>query len=247
MSKLSEITDIPSKCELGSTVFKKFFYENAYLNRSDRELFIRSIDKIKWEYCLKNETINIQPFKDDIREYGEVEILKIGLKIPSKTKRIAEIVMRAIPYPMVIIFQYGNEIQLFTAHQRLNLSDNNKNTLEEMISTDWINIDDFDETDEKLFESLNIKNLSFTNFYTFYKDIVDALIKYNASKLIGEPVAEDADDVKSVYDDLTSLDTEIEAIKSRMGKETQFNRRLEMNIKVKELEDQKKELTDKLN
>ncbi|MBP2046743.1 DUF4391 domain-containing protein [Methanobacterium aggregans] len=247
MSKLSEITDIPVKCELGNTVFKKFFYENAKLNRSDRDLFIQSIDKIKWEYCLKNETINIKPFKDDIREYSEVEILKIGLKIPNKTKRIAEIVMRAIPYPMVIIFQYGNQIQLFTAHQRLNLSNNNKNALEELIFTDWINLDDPDEADEKLFENLNIKNLSFTNFYTFYKDIVDALIKYNVSKLIGEPVADDADEVKSLYDDLTSLDTEIEAIKSRMGKETQFNRRLEMNIKVKELEDQKKELTDKLN
>jgi len=248
MSKLSEITDIPVKCELGNTVFKKFFYENAKLNRSDRDLFIQSIDKIKWEYCLKNETINIKPFKDDIREYGEVEILKIELKIPNKTKRIAEIVMRAIPYPMVLIFQYTNEIQLFTAHQRKNLSDNNKNTLEELIFTDWINIDDFDETDEKqLFESLNIKNLSFTNFYTFYKDIVDALIKYNTSKLIGEPVTEDADEVKSLYDDLTLIDDEIEFIKSKIKKETQFNRRLEMNMQIKELEAKKNDLVSKLN
>ena len=247
MSKLLEITDIPAKCELGNTIFKKFFYENAHLNRSDRELFIRSIDKIKWEYCLKNETINIKPFKDDIREYNEVEILKIELKIPNKTKRIAEIVMRAIPYPMVLIFRYNNEIQLFTAHQRFNLSDINKNTLEELIFTDWINLDDPDETDEKLFERLNIKNLSFTNFYTFYKDIVDVLIKYNASKLIGEPVTEDADEVKSVYDDLTLIDDEIESIKTKIKKETQFNRILEMNIKIKELKDKKEELISKLD
>ena len=247
MSKLSEITNIPARCELGSTVFKKFFYENAKLNKSDRELFIRSIDKIKWEYCLKNETLNIKPFKDDIREYSEVEILKIELKIPNKTKRIAEIVMRAIPYPMVLIFQYNNEIQLFTGHQRLNLSDSNKNTLEELIFTDWINLDDLDEADEKLFESLNIKNLSFINFYTFYKDIVDTLIKYNASKLIGEPVNEDADEVKSVYEDLTLIDDEIESIKSKIKKETQFNRRLEMNMQIKELETKKDELINKLN
>lgn len=247
MSKLSEITDIPVKCELGNTVFKKFFYENAKLNRSDRDLFIQSIDKIKWEYCLKNETINIKPFKDDIREYSEVEILKIELKTPNKTKRIAEIVMRAIPYPMVLIFQYNNEIQLFTAHQRLNLSDNNKNTLEELIFTDWINLEDLDEADEKLFESLNIKNLSFTNFYTFYKDIVDAVIKYNASKLIGEPVNEDADEVKSVYDNLTLIDDKLESIKSKIRKETQFNRRLEMNMQIKELESKKDELVSKLN
>lgn len=247
MSKLSEITDIPAKCELGNTIFKKFFYENASLNKADKELFIRSIDKIKWEYCLKNETINIKPFKDDIREYNELEILRIEIKVPNKTKRIAEIVMRTIPYPMVLIFEHGNKIQFFAAHQRINLSDSNKNTLEELIFTDWINMADLDEADEKLFESLNIKNLSFTNFYTFYKDIIDSLIKYNASKLIGKPINEDSNEIKFIYDDLTLLDSEIESIKSKIRKETQFNRRLEMNIKVKELEDKKKELTDKLD
>jgi phosphopantetheine adenylyltransferase len=41
--------------------------------------------------------------------------------------------MRAIPYPMVLVFENNNKIQIFTAHQRINLADSSKNTIEEFI------------------------------------------------------------------------------------------------------------------
>ena len=54
MFNISEYMDIPPKCKLGSTIFKKQFYENAKLNKSDKELFTKNIDKIHMELLLKN-------------------------------------------------------------------------------------------------------------------------------------------------------------------------------------------------
>lgn len=239
--------DIPKKCELGSTIFKKHFYEHAKLNKTDKELFIRHVDKIKWDCCLKPVNIPIKPFKDGIREYNEVEFITVKLNLSNKTKRIAEIIMRAIPYPMVLVFENENKIQFFTAHQRINLADSSKNTVEEFIFTDWIYLDNLDEQDKKLFESLNIKNLSFTNFYTFYNDIIWAIIRYNTSKVSGVTPKLHIDVMKSIYDQINEIDYEIDNIKGQINKETQFNRVVELNIEIKRLKDKRKELVGRLN
>ena len=176
MIKLYEYMDIPSSCELGKVIFKKHFYEKANLNKSDKELFTKYIDKIIWDYCLKKDNINIEPFKNDNREYNEIEFIKVETISLEKTKRIAEIIMRTIPYPTVLIFKNQNIIQIFTAHQRTNIADNSKNIIEEYIFTSRIDLDNLDQNDQTLMKSLNIKNLSFKNFYTFYNSIIENII-----------------------------------------------------------------------
>ena len=51
--------NIPDSCFVGSTIYKKLFYENAHLSSSDKSLFTDTINKVVWLYCLKPETINI--------------------------------------------------------------------------------------------------------------------------------------------------------------------------------------------
>lgn len=59
--------NIPSSCFIGSTIYKKLFYENANLGSQDKALFTDTINKITWVYCLKPETINISAYKDEVR------------------------------------------------------------------------------------------------------------------------------------------------------------------------------------
>ena len=120
------------------------------------------------------------------------------------------------------------------------MADGSKNTIDEFIFTDWINLDNIDKFDQKLFESLNLKNLSFTNLYTFYNDILEKIIQYNVSKIcrIGSKI--DVDKMKDIYDKIHIINNSIEFIKGKMNKETQFNRNVEMNIQIKNLEEKGK-------
>lgn len=248
MITLFDYMNIPKPCEVGNTIFKKLFYDNADLNKTDRDLFTEQIDKINWAYCFKPETINIKPYKDEVREYPEIEIIEVKLLTAGKTKRIAEIIMRTIPYPMLLIFRLDNKIQLFTAHQRTNLADPSRNTIEEFIFTDWIELDNLSDKDKRLRENLELKNLSHLNFYRFYIDIVDRLIIYNASKLTdGYIEGKTAVEVKEVYDKIGELDEKIKILKLRVKSEIQMNRRVEMNIELKRLEEEKRQLVESLN
>ena len=161
-----EFLNIPDSCFIGNTIYKKLFYKIADLSGSDKSLFTDTINKVIWLYCLKPETINVPAYKDEVRDYPEIEVIEVLVHKDYKLKRIAEIIMRTIPYPMLLIFKLGDKRQFYVAHQRSSQSDSSKNTIEEFIATDWL------YSDSALFAKLDIKQMRFTNFYALYSDIV---------------------------------------------------------------------------
>lgn len=242
MSKLAELIGIPRNCEVGNTIFKKLFFENARMNKTDKDIFTKNIDKIKWDYSLKTDNINIKPYKDDSKEYNEIEFITVKLKFPVKTKRMAEIIMRTIPYPMLLTFENSNKIRLFTGHIRINQADSSKNTIEEFIYTDWIDLDNLDENDIAFFEDIKLKNLNFTNFYTFYNCIIENLIRHNISKISDISSELEVYELKDIYDEIININNKIELIKGKMKKETQFKHNVEMNIQIKSLKEERERL-----
>lgn len=97
-----------------------------------------------------------------MREYTEIKII---VNKDYMLERIADIIMRTIPYPMLLISKLEDKRRFYVAHQRISHSDSRKNTIEEFVSTDW------SESDGPLFAKLDIEQMRFTNFYTLYSDI----------------------------------------------------------------------------
>jgi hypothetical protein len=228
--------NVPRSCEVKNTIFKKLFYENTDLSSGDKKLFTEVINKITWLYCLKPETINLQPYQDEHREYGEIELIEVELQADKKTERIAEIMMRTIPYPMVLIFRLHDKVKLYVAQQRNSLHDSSKNTLEELISTDWL------QQDSPLFAKLDIQKMRFTNFYALYSDIVDVISIHNLAGIMPSAPALTGAEARQLSTDLETLEQEITALKAKLKKETQFNRKMEMNIAIKKLEQERNKL-----
>mgnify|MGYP000892800684 FL=1 len=228
--------NIPDSCFIGNTIYKKLFYENADLSTNDKSLFTDSISKITWLYCLKPETINISAYKDEVREYPEVEVIEVLLHKDYKLNRIAEIIMRTIPYPMVLIFRLECKVKFYVAHQRTNQSDSSKNTIEEFIATDWL------ESDSALFAKLDIKQMRFTNFYTLYSDIVDAISVYNLSVIMSTDETITGEKAREITAKVEEIEQKIISLRYKLHKESQFNRKMELNIEIKRLEQNKEKL-----
>ena len=225
--------NIPDECKISRTVFKKMFYENAALSKGDKDLFVNSIDKITWVHCLNQENINVPAYATDEREYLEIEVMEVALSENNGVKRIAEIIMRAIPYPMLLIFSFEDKYQVWTAHQRFNLADNNKITLEESICTEWL------DNSSALWDKLNISNFRYTNFFDMYSDIVDAVAVFNAEKLTNKEIS--GEDARELLRRNAEIDSQIAALRAELKKATEFNRKMEINMKIKKLEKQKYE------
>lgn len=249
MTILYERMDIPKACIVGNTVFKKLFYENASMNANDKQIFKDHISKITWKYSLKPETINISEYKDADRDYDEIAVIEVELVDTTKAKRIAEIVQRTIPYPLILVLVKDEQFQLSLTHKKTNKGDESKNTIEEHIFTDWIHETNIQERDNILLNGLHIKNLSFSNFYAFYTDILNRIYLYIASKHNNQAqyTALNAEQVKKILDEINELNQEIDDLKRAVKKEKHFNRKVELNIKLNDLKCRNRALIEKLD
>ena len=222
---------INENCKVDQFIAKKNFYTYGDMSARDKELFKVNISKITLLYQLSTNKTNISAYKDDVREYPLINVFKVELNIADKLKRIAEIIMKSIPYPMLIVFEFENKVQLWTAHQRINQNDETKNVLDDFIYTDW-------QTDTSWFD---VSKMNMTNFYALYSDMVDAISIKNA-EAINSNAELTGDQARELTAKIQEIESRIELLKARMKKETQFNKRIEINITIKKLERERKQI-----
>ena len=103
-----------------------------------------------------------------------INVFKVEHTKDEKIKRIPEIIMKSIPYPMLLIFEFEEKVQLWTAHQRINQNDESKNILDKFISNDC-------ETDTTWFD---VSKMNMTNFYALYSAMVDCISVHNAQSVV---------------------------------------------------------------
>ena len=116
---------------------------------------------------------------------------------------------------------------MWAAHQRLSQSDSGKNTLEEFVTTKWL-------TDESpLFAALNVKAMRFSNYFALYTDIVDAISIFNIKQRTGNDAGLTGETARLLVAELDELDLRIANLRAELKKETQFNRKVEMNMQIK--------------
>ena len=158
-------------------------------------------------------------------------------------KEIKNIILH-IPYPVVLILVYKEQIQINISPKRLNVSDVSKLVVEEQYFTKWIDFKNLTSIDETFLHSLNINNHSFRNFLAFYESFIDKLISYNASIYSG--TFSISKDTKMILENIQKTEAQIIDIKNKIKKETNFNDKLNMNMQLKILNDKLKNLKEDL-
>ncbi|EKC69263.1 hypothetical protein OBE_04499, partial [human gut metagenome] len=119
MGLIEDIFEVPNDCIVNSVIPKKEVFEVADLSTKDKRIFTDLIKQIKWCYNFTEDNIRVDKFIDEERRYEEVELINITLKYENvhkidygkfkeddKIDRIADIIMRFIPYPIILTIQY---------------------------------------------------------------------------------------------------------------------------------------------
>lgn len=243
--RLLEAMNIPSACRLDKPVFKKMFEEHADLDATDKKTLKDDIDRIRWLYTLKPSTINIPKFEDGNVEYQEVALLQVDLSSPSRAKRIASFMNKAIPYPLILLLSHEGAFAVSVANKRINQADKSKWVVEEEWMTDWISEASPSDIQSKFIEDCALKNLSSLNFYAFYQDMVSRVVALNAASRSGvyeAPTREKTEARRIQLREIAELERQAAELRATLKQETQFNRKLELNMAIKERTDAIKRL-----
>lgn len=252
----TDILNIPRKYSIDSYIAKEKFVSYGNLNSDDKQIFKDFVRQIQWCYRFRDDEIGIEPYFDDKRRYGEVEVTNIILKDEnlsksskeykffkqdSKIDRLIKIVFRLIMFPQLVIVQYKSNIRLYVSHISVNMVDSSKRTIDEIISTNWIDTKDIKDIEYTLFNNIQLDNLSHKNMYEFYNGFVGEIIKYNGSLTSGGEVDLSTDRIKEINDEMDVLNKDIKEFKSKLKGEPQ--KRLERKYN-KEIQIRRKRLKD---
>lgn len=231
---------------LGRKLDKKMFYNNGDLSKEDKKIFIDYIDRIEMSYILNSSTLNIAPFVNDEYYYEAIVYLNVKLKQQDKVDKISKIINNSIPNPLVIIYEFDKEYCICTAIKRLSKTDKNKTVVEESNITNWLDINNLSENNRKFIDSISLRKLPYTNLFDFYKTINGKIYIFKISDKLGE--YEDISDKKTLEENkqisekIQSLEVELKKILNKLKKESQFNKKMELNIKATEINKEIEEL-----
>lgn len=241
--------NLPQAAYLGARIYKKQLLENADLTITDRKWVNEDIESLEWRYTLKPATINVAKYEDADREYLEIALLHIKIKSDTHVKRLGEVIQRSIPYPLVVVFEYDNRININLADKRVNRADASKLKVEQFFDSDWLFSNS--ETELAFFEQLNATSYSHQDLFAYYQDLVRRLVALQTAKFTGKySLTADAEADKLRQENLQALkqlELQLVSLKAQVKNETQFNRKLEGNVQIKQIKQQIQHITTKLS
>lgn len=235
---------------LGKKVDKKMFYEQGDLSKEDKSIFIKFISRIEISYIINSYSINIAPFINDEYFYRSIIYLKVNLKEENKVEKISKIINNAIPNPLVIIYEFEDKYKISTAIKRLSKSEKDKTVIEESRSTPWLDINDLKDNEKIFIDSISLNKLPYTNLFDFYKVMNDKIYIFEKSLEYGEYKdinnKEELRLNKEISEKIEKLEADLKKTISKLKRENQFAKKMELNVKATQLQKEIDELKNSI-
>ncbi|MBN2585018.1 MAG: DUF4391 domain-containing protein [Planctomycetes bacterium] len=231
---------LPPDTQVNQRVPKKLLLEHGAPTAADKRRIQDGIEEIMWIAALKPTNVGIPAFQDDVREYLEIAVLTVELRAAAKGPRLVELIHRAIPYPLVLVAAHGDAVSLSLAHKRWSQGETGKVVIEDVRQTEPLCTDAPTADEAAFLASLAISSISARDLFALYQGWLDRLAALEAARITGTFMPPDspgrAAAMREGLDAHARLQREIAGLRAQAAKEKQINRRVDLNLKIKQLE-----------
>lgn len=235
--------DLPSDSRVNQRVPKKLLLENGAPTAADRRHVNEGIEELFWLAALKPATSGVAEYRDAGREYLEIAVLKLTLRAGAKATRLLELVHRAVPYPVLLLLEYGKELGLSAAHKRWSQGEAGKTVLEGDVVAVGLDAECDIDRWSGFRDALALGRQPRENLLGLYQGWIDTLLSWQVARVTGTFAlavdAEHAADRREALREYARLDEEIARLRLSAEHEKQISRQVELNLTCKRLEVQR--------
>jgi hypothetical protein len=136
-------------------------------------------------------------------------------------------------------------------YKRINQNDNNKRTVDKKFTSELIELGSDNAIHKAFIESLNFSKLASTDLKVLYDSYIQCFVGLNTAPIIGtfetRPTERTKEDIE-LLERISQLEKEITTLSNTAQKETQLNKRIELNtqlqFKRKQIEQLKNTITN---
>ena len=205
----------PVSTEFNKRIPKQKFYENLDVSPTLRRVFVDQIRIVYWRNKLAASTLNIAAGE----AVTEIEVFEVRLNEPLLDEAVLKQIDKEIPYHLLFILTCDGKAQAWIVYKEAVASGCNAFKFNRYYHTDWMPEDEL---------QLRIDGL---NMDTVYESLVRQIAGDKLQAESGESLKEsvERDEKKK------QLEKQIAALESKMRREKQLNRQMEMNAELKRL------------
>lgn len=233
---------LPDSALVNQRVPKKMLVENGAPTAADKRRINDGIEEIHWLAALKPNTIGVPEYSDDVCEYLEIALLAVTLRSEAKSGRLAVLIHRAIPYPLLLILAQGDKIILSLTHKRRAQNEADKFVLD----GDSIEVTAFGdaslsaEVSSQFLDALALSKQPRASLLQLYQGWIDTVVALQASQISGtfsQAITKDAVIARrEAVQKCGELEVRITSLRNAAANEKQMGRRVELNLEIKGLE-----------
>ena len=209
----------PASTEFNKKIPKQKFYDNLDISPTLRRVFVDQIRLVYWRNKLAASTLNIATGE----AVTEIEVFEVRLNDPQLDEAVLKQIDKEIPYHILFVLTCNGKAQAWIGYKEAAASGSNAFKVSRYYHTDWMPEDEL---------HLHIDGLNMDAVYeSLVRQIAGEKLQTDSGESLKESVERD--------EKKKQLERQIAALESKMRREKQLNRRIEINAELKKI---KKEL-----
>lgn len=241
MTALDLITALalPPQAMVNQRVPKKLLLENGAPTAADKRLIQESIEDLIWVAALKPDTMGVPAYRDDTRDYLELAVLSATLR-SAATPRLAELVHRAIPYPVLLVMaapvagSASKTLTVSLAHIRWAQREADRTVLDGSLIQANVPADAMGTA---FTQALALQHQPRTHLLNLYQGWIDTTTALQAAALTGKfttsPSRAAAAARRSALHQCLDLKARIAQLRAQASKEKQLPRQVALNLELR--------------
>ena len=205
----------PEHAAFGRALPKSKLYARSHPGTKLKNLFVRQVEQIVWQYKLAPETVNL-PARSGV---PEIQVFRIQLKTQELSFDVLRAIDQAVQFPIIFELTHAEQTQVVACHKRPNESDSSRWVLSDYFASGWL-ADNAERAAMPM--ALHLGSL--------YEQILRALIPMPAQphEALAEQVAR--------VGQLAAKQREVEKVAGKLARERQFNRKIAINADLRQLQ-----------
>lgn len=196
---------------------------------SDKQFLQDAVQSIYLLASFRSDNTHIAVYKDDHELYQEIQFLYVQTKNKGDSEKIYKMLSRLMPYPLVVLTGEPASFTIYTGRF-------------EQLTTGFLKLISVypspvyqDERLQSVLYQLSMDDLPRQNLKVFYDGLRDMIATASVQQRYGESIGTITSSEK---DKLDALNKQIVSLSSQVAKESQLNRKIEMQMKLKKLKDE---------
>ena len=211
----------PQQAKVDRLIPKNKFYEQGKANSKIEQLFVDQVENIRWAYKLASSTIHLQ----DQEDLKEIQIFRVKSRVEDLDVSILSFIDKLILTPIIFEVVYQDKVKVVATYKRLNQADKTKAVIGQYYASEWL--EDHDRIELPIY-------LKLADLYEHFIAQILPIALSKDQENDNESVSIELQLQKSQQ--LESLQKQLNQLQSKLRNERQFNRRVELNKQLQNLQ-----------